>query len=229
MLRKNKISSVYSSVFIVVLTGLALLWISCSKIDGSYYNYQNQVKVFKGSAFAFLQSQPDVYDSFLLVINRFPQIKDSISNDSVTIIAPPNRSFTTALDNLNAIRTIQNKPKLSLSTIDSSNLDTLLCRYVIRGKITSDMVKPYIDGIDVFGIKYGYRMHFLFQTSTASGAVDAGPQSLIVSDTKLNPFTSYWIETPTSTVDIFSDNGIVHTLTLNHEFGFGEFSTRLNK
>lgn len=217
----------YFILFLIVVCGIY----SCGKMDGSYYDYTNKIHSFEGTTYDFLQSQPGVFDSLLLVLDRFPELQDSLMNDSVTLIAPSNTSFTLALSNLNTVRQTQHLPALYISTLDSANMDTLICRYIIRGEITTSDVTPdkYIDGFDVYGIKYGYPMHFQYKKTNASGAVLAGPQSLIVSDTKKSYFTSAWVNTNTSSVDIFCKNGIVHTLVQSHIFGFGEFTSRLNK
>lgn len=205
------------------------LFYSCTKPKGNYYNYVNNVHEFDGNSLQFLQSQTGVYDSMLLVLSRLKDIRDSVEQDDVTVIALTNRSFTLALQNLNAIRKIQGKRMLSLATVDSAELDTVFARYVLRGKISTDSVAPFVDGISAFGIKYENEINLQYKKTSANGADLSGPQLLYVSDMKGSPFIEHWIRTTTASVNLFTDNGMIHTLVSSHEFGFGEFSTRLNK
>lgn len=216
-------------ILLSFLLAIMVADLGCSKPSGDFYNYKNEIHSFNGSSLDFLKSQPGVFDSFLLVLNRFPAIRDSVANDSVTVVAPTNQSFRIALTLVNAIRHSNNLPPIWLASLDSAKLDTLISRYVLRNKTTTTQAIPYVDGIDVYGIQYGYRMHFTYSKGNASGVLLAGPQSLMVSDTKNSDLNSVWIQSPTSSVDVMSKNGIVHTLVVGHEFGFGEFSKMFNK
>lgn len=217
---------IYAICLSILLTTLLF---GCSKPNGSYYKYVNTVHIYDGNSLQFLQSQEGVYDSLLFVLSRLPDIQDSITSDSITLLAPTNQSFQTAIQNLNVIRKVQNKSPLYLATVDSAQLDTLVSRYVLRTRITTDDVIPYVDGISAFGIKYGIEMNLQYKKMSADGANLSGPQLLYVSDTKTSPFIQFWVRTTTSSVNLHTNNGIVHTLVAGHEFGFGEFSTRLNK
>lgn len=207
---------------------LEVICYSCNKPDGPYYDYVNKVHIYEGNSLNFLQDQKGVYDSLLLVINRLPDIKDAIEQDSVTLVAATNKSFETAIMNLNALRKVQGKAPLYLASVDSAQLDTIMARYVLRGKITTDNVSLYVDGISGFGIKYDHEMNLQYKKTSADGAELAGPQLLYISDMKGSPYTDNWVRSSTASVNLFTNNGIVHTLVASHEFGFGEFSVRLN-
>jgi hypothetical protein len=208
---------------------LEVVFFSCNKPDGPYYDYVNKVHIFDGNSLEFLQSQNGVYDSLLLVIDRLPDIKDSIEQDSVTLVAATNRSFETAIKNLNALRQVQGKAPLYLASVDSAQLDTIMARYVLRGKITTDYVSQYVDGISGFGIKYATEINLQYKKTSADGANLSGPQLLYISDMKGSPYTDNWVRSTTASVNLYTNNGVIHTLVPNHEFGFGEFSIRLNK
>jgi len=214
-------------VIICALT--AFIAYSCNKPEGPYYGYVNNVHIYDGNTLEFLQSQQGTYDSLLKVIDRLPDIKDSIAADSVTLVAATNRSFETAIKNLNALRQVQGKKPLYLAEVDSAQLDTIMARYVLRGKITTDYVSQYVDGISGFGIKYETEMNLQYKKTSADGAELSGPQLLYISDMKGSPYTDNWVRSTTASVNLFTDNGVIHTLVSSHEFGFGEFSIRLNK
>jgi hypothetical protein len=72
-------------------------------------------------------------------------------------------------------------------------------------------------------------MHAQRVKEDASGLVDGGVEIMYYSDTKENSFQSQWVRASSSAVNIFTTNGIVHVLGGRHEFGFGEFLTRMNK
>src|SRR5688500_9377228 len=87
--------------FSVLLAGVLF---SCAKGDDTYRNYQNGAGRFNGNTLAYLQSQPGVYDSMLLVVNRLTGVRDSISQNNLTVFAINNRSFSLALQNINQAR-----------------------------------------------------------------------------------------------------------------------------
>ena len=208
---------------------LEIACFSCNKADGPYYNYVNQVHVYDGNSLDFLQAQQGVYDSLILVLDRLPDIKDSVRQDSVTLVAATNKSFETAIKNLNALRQVQGKTPLYLASVDSAQLDTIMARYVLRGKLTTDYVSRYVDGISGYGIKYATEINLQYKKTSADGAELSGPQLLYISDMKGSPYIENWVRSTTASVNLFTDNGVIHTLVPSHEFGFGEFSIRLNK
>ena len=209
--------------FIALSFLLAGALLSCTKGDDTYRNYQNTAGRFNGNALAYLQSQPGVYDSMLLVINRLTGLRDSISQNNLTVFAVSNRSFSLALQNINQARkdSIPAMPDVSLSTMDSTVLDTYFCRYLIRGQHTSDSLKGFTDGRLFSSIRYNYNMQMQFAQTNASGYLNGGPQAIIFSDPKNSVVTRNWIRTTTITVDIKTSNAVVHLLPPGHDFGFG--------
>lgn len=214
---------------VAICFAVQVLCFSCNKPDGPYYNYVNQVHIYQGNSMNFLSSQPGVYDSLLLILDRLPDIRDSIASEDVTLVAATNKSFETAIKNLNALREVQGKSPLYLNTVDSAELDTIMARYVLRGSVTTEEVAKYVDGISGFGIKYDNEMNLQYQKTSADGAELSGPQLLFISDMKGSPYVVNWVRSSTASVNLFTDNGVVHSLVPSHEFGFGEFSIRLNK
>lgn len=215
---------------ILLLFGLLMLCMGCSKShEGPYYNYQNRNAVYNGNIYEFLQSQDGLYDSLLYVIDRVPHLKDTIENYGVTLFAPTNQCFTNALNNLNELRSTQHKTPLYLDKVDLVELDTLLCRYVIPGSYLADSLKEYSDGISANSLRYDYEMHLRYNRQDANGYQNGGPQEIEFSDPKNSIFERYWVTTYTTSVNIHTENGVVHLLSGGHEFGFGEFSRRMNK
>ena len=203
----------------------------CKKTDDYYKNYTTSAGNFQGNALQYLQSQPGVYDSMLLAINRVTGLADSLKTESVTLFAVSNRSFTLALQNINQARldSIPSIPPVSISTIDSATLDTFLCRYVLRGHATSDSLENFTDGRFFPSIRYGYNMQMQYSKTNASGFKNGGPKAIIFSDPKNSIFTRYWIRVNTITVDIKTTNAIIHLLPPGHDFGFGDdFIRRVN-
>ena len=219
--------------FHVVFALLVVLCVySCTKTDDTYKNYQNTAGRFNGDALGYLQSQPGVYDSMLLAINRITGLKDSISKNELTVIALSNRSFALALQNINQARkdSIPSMPEVSLSTIDSAVLDTFFCRYVIRGQHSSDSLTGFTDGRLYSSIRYDYNMQMQFDQTNASGYLNGGPKAIIFSDPKNSVFVKNWIRTTTITVDIKTQNAVVHLLPPGHDFGFGgDFIRSVNR
>ena len=211
---------------------LVAMLAGCSKGDDTYRNYQNTAGRFNGNALAYLQSQPGVYDSMLLVINRLTGMRDSISQNDLTVFAINNRSFSLALQNINQARkdSLPAMPEVSLRTMDSAVLDMFFCRYLVRGQHTSDSLKGFTDGRLFTSIRYNYNMQMQFAQTNASGYLAGGPQAIIYSDPKNSVFTRNWIRTTTITVDIKTTNAVVHLLPSGHDFGFGtDFIRTINQ
>lgn len=209
-------------VFIIVVVVIGGIF-SCKKVDETYRNYSNNLNVYKGNAFQYLQSQTGQYDSLLLAISRVPGLQDTLTNDSVTLFAVSNNSFTLALENINAARadSVPSMPSVSLSTIDASALSKFLCRYIIRGKYLSTDLLSSSDGIALTSINYNYQMWGQYIATNASGFVGGGPKQIKFSDTQNSIFTRYWISVNTITSDIKTTNAIVNLLPPGHDFGFG--------
>ncbi len=210
-----------------IVLGILLCTTACTKYDG-YYKYENTEKVFDGNSLAYLQSKPGVFDSVLLVLDRLPYLKDAVSKEKVTVFAPTNSTFQTALSNLNLVRDNQKKKHLSIQDLDIAQLDTLMTKYIGASIITTDSTL-YIDGlfIETYGIQHP--MHAQRIKENASGLINGGAEIMYYSDTKNNSFQSQWVRASSQAVNIFTSNGVVHVLGGRHEFGFGDFLTRMNK
>jgi len=231
MKMKNLLRNIFTNKWGgALILGLLVIAIGCSKShEGPYYNYQNKNAVFDGNSYSFLEAQGGLYDSLLYVIDKVPNLKDTIENYDITLFAPTNQCFTNALKNLNELRETQHKTPLYLKDIDVVDLDTLLCRYVIPGNYLTDSLIEFSDGISVSSLRYDYTMHLRYNRQDANGYQNGGPQEIEFSDPKSSIFERYWVTTYTTSVNIHTDNGVVHLLSPGHEFGFGEFSRRMNK
>ncbi|MCX2452743.1 hypothetical protein OQX61_15800 [Pedobacter sp. PLR] len=193
-----------------------------------YYNYENKIQQFDGSALDYLNSQKGLYDSLLLVLDRLPALKDSLAKRRLTVFAVTNKSFEISVGNLNAIRKRNNKAPIYLANMDIAQLDTMTSRYLIRGKYETQDLSTFVDGLMVNSIVHNYPMHVLYQKLDASGFKEGGPQVLTFSDTKESIFVRYWQRTPTNAVNIKTNNAIVNIVSPGHDFGFGDFVTRIN-
>jgi len=217
----------------VLLSAIVLLtFTACQKKDQTYVDYTNNSGFYNGDALSYFQSQKGVYDSMLLVVGRLGGIADSIKNGNYTIFAPSNRSFSIALENINQARrdSIPQLPPLSFGTMDASVLDTFFCKYLIAGKIKSEDLSGRADGLEYGSAKYNYPMQLQYRATNASGYLGGGPKTIIFSDRRGSVFTVNWIRVSTITVDIQTNNAIIHALDPGHTFGFGnDFIKSLNR
>lgn len=204
---------------------------SCMKVDGDY-DFQNKEHVYNGLATDYLKSKVGIYDSLLLILELLPVYKEALEAGEVTLFATTNNSFQLALTNLNLIRGNQNKPALNLRTVDLEALDILVSRYVIKGVISTEDME-HRDGVYLTTQRYSLenenRMHTKRLKEQSSGFLEGGLLRVQFSDTKESTFENQWVSTSTQGVNIRSQNSMIHILSNSHEFGFGEFLSRMNK
>lgn len=201
--------------------------VSCAKYDG-YYDFENTESLYGGSAIDYFKSKPNVFDSLLLALDLLPEYKDIIEEGDVTIFAPTNASFRMALTNLNLVRQTQNKPALKLSTLNLVQLDTLLSKYIVQGRQSTDEMQ-YTDGLDVLTVKNEMEMHTQRIKQDASGFVGGGLVNVYYTDKKDSEFEFLWERAATQAVNILANDAVIHILANGHEFGFGEFLIKMNQ
>jgi len=202
-------------------------WTSCAKVEG-YYDFENKESIYNGNTIAYFESKPEVFDSLLTVLNRFPELKEKVRSEAVTVFAPTNASFEIALNSFNLVRINQNKSPLYINDLDMVQLDTVINKYLVQGLVTTDSML-YVDGLYMKTLNYDLPMHAQRIKEEASGLVDGGLVRVYYSDTKKSNFVSQWTRSQSQAVNISTTNGIVHILANGHEFGFGEFLNRFNR
>lgn len=196
---------------------------SCQK-DGGYYQHKLEPVVFKGSIYDYLRKHPGVFDSLLLVVDRLGK-QVYLQDSNVTLFATTNQSYQLAIDNLNNAKRASDKQLEYLATVNEAHLDTMLAQYIIRGRyMTNDLV--YQDGLDLQDIQYGLPMHAKLSRTTSSGFVGGGPFVIDFSDTKYSKFYRDWVTTSSASVNIQTDNGVIHIINNDHVFGFNDFTRR---
>ncbi|GAA4319626.1 carbohydrate-binding protein [Compostibacter hankyongensis] len=203
----------------------AVFYSSCYK-DKGYYNYKNTLREFEGSSYDFLKSQQGIYDSFLLALDRV-NLADSLKKGDYTVFAPTNASFQQAFEDLNTLRKTQDRPLQYIANVPLNDLDSLVCRYIIRGKFSGDSMAQQ-DGRDIPAIRYGYMMHGKLNYSNAEGYVEGGPSFITFSDTKGVVYTRQWSNVNTVALDIKTTNGFVNVLERDHLFGFDALISHVN-
>jgi len=219
----------YKSSLWSLLVMLAICLGACKKNDSEYYDYKNTAQTFKGSALDYLKSKPNTFDSLLLVLDRYPFLKDSLTNQKLTIFAPVNENFAASFKYLNKIRKAAGKPDVNIRNADFDQLGTMLCKYIIRGNRTSDAYINFVDGLRFNAIIINYPMHIKAVKSSTSGYIGGGATALEYSDMYGSIFQADWVTTMTNAVNINTDNATINILSPLHNFGFDEFTIRLDK
>ncbi|WP_144036620.1 hypothetical protein [Sphingobacterium psychroaquaticum] len=211
--------------------GLLCCAVSCEKGDDFYYNYQKEQQTYNGVIFDYIMNQKGTYDSLAIVLERLPDLKEKLkqTEQKVTFFAVNNRSFSLAINNLNMARKQNGLTPMYLEDIKLDVLDSLVYRYVFDEEYPIAAFESYLDGQSIISSKFDYEMHALYQVLTSSGLVGGGQQQLMFSDVNKSIYQRYWNSTTTESVDLKTKNGVVHTLTPRHEFGFGKFTTYLSK
>lgn len=232
--------STFKNIFLFLfIISAFVLDVACSKDKGDH-NYVNQIKPFEGNAYDFLKSQPGIYDSMLLVLDRANEVShiaDTMKTvNGLTVFAVPDNSFTLAVGRLNRDRSAAGLAPISLKDVNPNQLDTMVRRYVIKGEFTSDSISRFSSGIylNSYGYDtaqansgYPYQMHVYADKETSAGLVRGGHAYLLFADPKRPDLLSqYWKVTKTTVINQITFNAIVHTVSDGDEFGFGEFAAR---
>ncbi len=213
----KKINTIYFLLLLLISVSFA----ACKKVDKTYLRAQDDLARYNGSVYDYLKSQPKgVYDSLLSVLDRVPNLVDTLKTEEVTLFALTNRSFELAVSDLNFYLNLP-AGTINLKNIDEPVLDTFLCRYVIRDKYLSTDLLRATDGYTLPSVKYSYRMNLQHSYTNASGFVNGGPRVVLFSDTRTSPFVSLWVRTTAISVDVQATNGIINVLSPGHAFGFG--------
>jgi hypothetical protein len=217
----------HSLLLVLVVIGICLS--ACKKSDSPYYDYSNTVQTYKGSAMDYLKSKPNTFDSLLLVLDRFPFLKDSLTNQQVTLFAPVNENFVASVKYLNQTRKAAGKAPIYLRTGDPVQLLYMLSKYIIRGNKNTDAFIGSVDGISLNTVLINYPMHIRAVKSNASGFVGGGATSLEYSDMYGSTIKLNWVTTNTNAINIKTNNATINILTPLHNFGFDEFTYRLDQ
>ena len=215
----KKIQILNRYTFLLML-GIILLS-SCSKDKGDY-GYINNTVPYAGNSYEYLKSKPGLYDSLLFVIDRL-KLTDTLKNNKVTLFAVTNKSFQQVVEKLNIARKLRGKPAIYLKDIAPELLDSMVCRYIIRGHYLADSLTQ-TDGKMLTTIRYLYPMNGKLATANASGYKGGGPAVINYYFTKKSNFTKDWVLATADAINVRTANGIIHVLETTHPFGFGEFT-----
>lgn len=214
----------FTGKLLLVLTLAGMLTTGCRK-DGGYYEYTKSRSQVPVNTYDYLKSQTGMFDSMVKVINRL-SLERTVKSNKLTVLAVTNSSFASAIKNLNILRMENNLQPVYLDNIEINNLDTLLCRYILPGVFPTDSLKNAPDGRLFSCLKFNTGMNMMLFSQSASGLSKGGPQYITYSDTKGSFYISKWARTNTSSMDMFTLNGVVHVIAPDHEFGFNEFISR---
>jgi len=203
---------------------------ACKKGNTYYEDYQLPDAEFDGTTLKFLESQGAVYDSLLLALDRVPDLRAKLNSmsDTLTFFASSNSSFTNAIEAMNSVRKAGNRTPLYLEDIPQLMLDSLMYHYTFRGNHNTESLDQLVEGKEIRSID-DYRMHMMYNVTSASGVTGGGQQQIKLSDMNNSIFQRYWQESNTSVVNIKTKNGTLHVLTPSHNFGFSKLAKLLNK
>ncbi|TCC91973.1 hypothetical protein EZ428_09540 [Pedobacter frigiditerrae] len=223
---KNRL---YKYHILFALAVLCLCFGACKKSDSPYHDYVNNVQTFNGSAYEYLKAQPKgTFDNFLSIVDKYPDLVRILKDEKVTLFVPVNKNFEVALKYLNEQRVKKGKSLIDLDNADPIQLLFMTCKYILKDNKTTDDYMQTVDGIDQEAVGFNYPMHVKYVKLSSSGYIGGGPAQLTFSDPRGVIFTKYWVNTTTDAVNIKTNNGTINILTSSHQFGFDEFTVRLD-
>lgn len=194
---------------------------ACKK-NGGDYAFENQQVPFKGNTYEYLKSKPSIFDSLLKVIDRL-QLADTLINKNITLFAVTNESFQLASDRYNIPRLQAGLKAIDLKNYNLSQLDSLTCRYIIKGNYPADSMM-LLNGLKLSGLKYSYPMNAKKTIANASGMTQGGASFITYSDTQQSTFIQKWKSAAANSVNIRTSNGYIHILDGAHVFGFDGYT-----
>lgn len=236
--------SILFGKYLVAMVVAAMIFQTGCKPEKGMHDSTPVVNTTNLTTYDYLTSRAGVYDSLLMLVNKFKGMKSVLTDSTVTLFAASNSSFQLAVQNLNDLRKSRGQSPVYLSQLangtagvtgtkniqkaqrDSAALDTLVSMYIIKKKfIASDF--SIGDGQTVYSVRGDYPMHGKSVFADAEGFSNGGVQAIELADTKRSLFVSKWSTTQTTSVNIKTKNGIVHLLRPDHIFGFDEYVTRM--
>jgi len=219
------------AVYLALAASAILSVEACKKGDSHYYGYKNGTQTYDGTLLRYLESQPGVFDSLVLTLDRLPHLRTVLNDDSrsLTLFAATNRSFEIAVTAMNNARKLSGRPPLYLEDIARHELDSLVSRYIFADIYDVAFLSPYEEGQTVESIGFGYEMNLLYNVTNASGLVRGGQQQILFSDVNRSIFQRYWKRVNTASVDLKTRNGIIHVLSPSHDFGFNKLTTKFSQ
>lgn len=222
---KKIISSIITLIAAVGFLG------SCEKGDSHYYDFENKTPVYEGTILEYLESQPGVFDSLVLVLDRVPELRKDLgdSNSKLTLFAVTNRSFQIAVSAMNNARALTGRVPLYLEDLIQVELDSIVRRYAFDNTYDTDFLSPFEEGQTVNSMSYGYGMNMKYTETNASGFVGGGQQEIEFSDVNNSIFQRYWKTVNTASVNLRTKNGVIHVLDSGHDFGFNKLTTKFSQ
>lgn len=204
---------------VILLFGLLS---ACRK---NYYEDSGVQKgIFSQSSLAFLEKQPFFFDSLVTIIHLAGM--DAIYTDStITFFAPTDHAIAKAMDMLNGERYGLFEDSLRLQDIPGEVWKKFLTRYTFKGKYMLKDV-PRLDPVQMNvypGMNLeswgGYIMNLGVKFTDYNETKDVGPRQLTITDIGdlAKPVN---ISSAVATSDLQTNNGIIHVLENEHEFGF---------
>lgn len=222
-----KRTAYYITSLIILLGAFA----ACTKGDNYYYDYKNKTQTFDGTILQYIEAQPTVFDSLVLVLDRLPALRQTLGDESknLTLFAVTNRSFEIAISAMNNARALTGKKPMYLEDLNQADLDSLTSRYVLPKIYDTEFLAPFDEGQTVESIGFNYKMHMLYVVTAASGLVNGGQQQIAFSDVNNSIFQRYWKTINTSAVNLQTKNGVIHTLSSGHDFGFNKLTNKFSQ
>ncbi|HMI02808.1 MAG TPA: fasciclin domain-containing protein [Pedobacter sp.] len=211
-----------------VWLGLALLLVfaSCRK-DEYYFDGGVQNPVFDGNMLQYLQSKPGSFDTISSII-KIAGLEREFQDDNLTFFAPTDEAVRLALKDANQLLYQRGRDTLKvLEDISPEIWRKYLMRYMFKG---ANKVNDYYQLDLTLQAVYPGQSYYSYNKTILNigviyddinGIKYAGYRHLAISYIPdLNRPLENWLRTDVSSSDIQPTNGVVHTLRLDHRFGF---------
>ena len=184
----------------------SLLFGSCTSNDYLISEEIPSSTMINMSTYDYLASKPAQFDQFLRIID-LTNSKESINSNDYTILIPQNGSIE---------EFVFENGKEEIDEFQTSDLVTLLNKYIVSQKITTDLT---IDKLEVMSL-FGDKLIFSLKKESWKGVENIGPMYLSINNLKIVDNDKDDVMIKVVTPDIETNTGVLHILSVNHLFGF---------
>lgn len=208
----------------LLLLCIVLLTQACKK---DYYKDGGTANpYYDGTIYDYLTEKTMYFDTIRAIVD-LAGLKDMMTKEEITFFSPTDNVIKVAMNRINGSRFADGKDSVKIADIGAEVWRKFLGMYIMKGKhLAGSFPRVSYNNINAFpGINYvmldNYILNIGLEYTNYNGVEAVGPRILVVTDVTYDPRN--FRNNPRVQVvssDIQPKNGVVHALSITHQFGF---------